>query len=114
MEPLEQRQLLSVNIPIVNGNFESPTFGSTTERLIEPQPVAVGSIAPNYNQLDPRFGTPGWAKTAVICYAWSGTSLLNGSVGENGEGVYGAYDNGAARSGPGRWYAISLRPAVRF
>ncbi len=26
LEPLEDRHLLSINIPILNGNFESPTW----------------------------------------------------------------------------------------
>ncbi len=42
------------------------------------QAVAPGTQAPNYNELDPRFGVPGFAKTAQGY----------GGPGPNGEGMY--------------------------
>ena len=76
LEPLEQRQLLSANIPIYNGDFTSPTvwvsnsaWNNVVQQTVEPGPqgpyAADGQDQPaNSNVLDPRFGTPGWAKTA--------------------------------------------------
>ena len=79
LEPLEARQLLSVSIPLYNGDFESPTVwvlsngGGVTQ-----QTVAPGTQPWNTNLLDPRFGTPGLAKTAQG----------GAGPGENGEGIY--------------------------
>ena len=78
MEPLEQRQLLSVSIPILNGDFESPTWVQSGSVLGSNRRWQLGTQAMNYNQLDPRFGPPGFGKTA----------LGSGGPGPNGEGLY--------------------------
>ena len=88
--PLEQRHLLSVNIPLYNGDFESPTvwvsnnsYNGVVSQTVQPGPqgswAAYGQDQPaNSNILDPRFGTPGWGKTAQG----------GGGPGENTEGIY--------------------------
>ena len=90
LEPLEQRHLLSVNIPLYNGDFESPTvwvsnnsYNGVVSQTVQPGPqgswAAYGQDQPaNSNILDPRFGTPGWGKTAQG----------GGGPGENTEGIY--------------------------
>jgi hypothetical protein len=90
LEPLEHRMLLSVNIPIYNGGFESPTvwvsnysYNGVVQQTVQPGPqgswAADGQDQPaNTNILDPRFGTPGWGKTAQG----------GGGPGENTEGIY--------------------------
>jgi phosphodiesterase/alkaline phosphatase D-like protein len=78
MEAMETRQLLSVSIPLLNGNFQSPTWVTNDNVNYFQQAVAAGTQALNYNQLDPRFGPPGWAKTAQA----------GGGPGPNGEGLY--------------------------
>ena len=76
MEPLEDRHLLSINIPLYNGDFESPTvwvsnsaYNNVVQQTVVPGPqgswASGGQDQPaNSNILDPRFGTPGWGKTA--------------------------------------------------
>jgi phosphodiesterase/alkaline phosphatase D-like protein len=86
MEALETRQLLSANIPLYNGDFESSTvWVSTSSSTVGQETVAPGQQGSwnayqpaNSNLLDPRFGTPGWAKTAQG----------GGGPGENTEGIY--------------------------
>ena len=92
LEPLEARQLLSVSIPIANSDFESSTWVNSGGSY-SLQPVAAGTQAPNYNELDPRFGTPGYSKTAVTPYS-------SANIGPNGEGVYGEYNNGTTLPAP--------------
>ena len=78
LEPLEQRQLLSINIPLLNSDFQSPVWVQSGNSWVQ-QTVAPGTEPWNSNNLDPRFGTPGWAKTAQG----------GGGPGPNGEGIYG-------------------------
>ncbi len=82
LETLEDRQLLSV-IPLLNGNFQSPTWVSNDYVNWTQQAVAPGTQAPNYNQLDPRFGVSGWGKTAEA----------GGGPGPNGEGEYSEHND---------------------
>ena len=78
LEPLEQRQLLSLTIPLLNSDFQSPTWVYNGSSWVQ-QAVAAGTQPWNSNDLDPRFGPPGWAKTAQG----------GGGPGPNGEGIYG-------------------------
>ncbi len=89
LERLETRQMLSMTIPIFNGDFEAPTVwvstssGTVGQETVVPGPQgswqSAGQDQPaNTNILDPRFGTPGWAKTAQG----------GGGPGENTEGIY--------------------------
>jgi phosphodiesterase/alkaline phosphatase D-like protein len=82
MEALEQRQLLSFSIPIYNSDFEMPTWVESGSSWVQ-QAVAPGTQALNYNELDPRFGPPGWAKTAQG----------GGGPGPNGEGLYNEHND---------------------
>src|ERR1700723_3932311 len=77
MEAMEQRQMLSISIPIYNGDFEMPTWVLSGNTWVQ-QAVAPGTQALNYNNLDPRFGAPGFAKTAQG----------GAGPGPNGEGLY--------------------------
>jgi hypothetical protein len=77
LEPLEQRRLLTINIPILNSDFQSPMWVQSGSSWVQ-QTVAPGTQPWNSNNLDPRFGPPGWAKTAQG----------GGGPGPNGEGIY--------------------------
>ena len=77
LEPLEQRQLLSINIPMLNSDFQSPMWVQSGSSWVQ-QTVAPGTQPWNSNNLDPRFGPPGWAKTAQG----------GAGPGPNGEGIY--------------------------
>jgi autotransporter-associated beta strand protein len=77
LEPLEQRRLLTINIPLLNSDFQSPMWVQSGSSWVQ-QTVAPGTQPWNSNNLDPRFGPPGWAKTAQG----------GGGPGPNGEGIY--------------------------
>jgi hypothetical protein len=72
----------SQTILILNGDFESPTWVNNNGGTWTQQPVPPGTQARNYNELDPRFGVPGFGKTAI-----SGNTSA-GNIGPNGEGIY--------------------------
>jgi rubredoxin len=82
MEALESRQLLSISIPIYNSDFEMPTWVQSGSSWVQ-QAVAPGTQALNYNNLDPRFGPPGFSKTAQG----------GGGIGPNGEGLYNEHND---------------------
>ncbi len=91
LEPLEARQLLSVNIPIYNGDFEAQTW-QTNNNVNWYQAAVLPDTQANYpgysdsrywqamnsNALDPRFSPPGYGKTAQG----------GNGPGPNGEGLY--------------------------
>ena len=78
LEPLEQRQLLSVSHPDRQQRFRIARLGARAVRAWVQQAVAPGTEPLNYNELDPRFGPPGYGKTAQG----------GAGPGENGEGIY--------------------------
>jgi hypothetical protein len=93
--------LASASIPLLNSDFESPTWinnGSSGSPNWSYQSLPAGGMAPNYNSQDPRFGTPGWAKTAVIMGGYTNGYTVNG-WSENGEGKYGAQNNSTTPAG---------------
>ena len=65
LEPLEQRQLLSVTIPLLNGDFQSPVWQTYDNVNWFQEAVPAGAELWNSNILDLRFGPPGWGKTAA-------------------------------------------------
>lgn len=69
-------------IPLFNGDFEAQTWRSYDNVTWYQAAVQPGTQAPNYNQLEPRFGVPDYGKTAI-----SG-SYSSGNIGPNGEGNY--------------------------
>lgn len=88
-------------IPLVNGDFEAKTWvnkGVDGAPDWSSQAVPDGGLAPNYNSQDPRFGTPGWAKTAVIMGGYTNGYTVNG-WSQNGEGMYGAQNNATTPAG---------------